>query len=177
MISDEDLKAMKVNINHKVTLVPQSTNDNCWLAAIAMLKGATTYTPQPYVDTRFFLSEHGGIPPQAEYYKRLARAYRLRYAELKPGAGATQTLPQFQKLLTIAPVGVFDTQLLLGNWTPHATVIGAMKGNGTPSATMLTEYNPLPVNKGTICLPKSYQTWVKQPRYLSSPQTILCLLY
>jgi len=168
---------MTVIIYHNVTLVPQSANDNCWLAAIAMLKGATTYTPGPYADTGFFLSEHGGIPPQAEYYKKLARAYRLRYAELKPGADATKTLAQFQKLLTIAPVGVFDTQLLLGKWTPHATVIGAMKGNGTPSGTMLTEYDPWPANQGKIHPPISYQAWITRSRYLSRPKALLCLLY
>lgn len=169
---------MNVTIDHHVKLVPQSSNDNCWLAAIAMLKGATTYTPGPYADTGFFLREHNGIPPQAEYYKRLASAYRLRYAELKPGAGATKTLPQFQKLLTIGPVGVFDTQLQNGKLpTPHATVIGAMRGNGTPSGTMLKEYDPLPPNQGTIRPPISYQAWITRPRYLLSPKTILCLLY
>ncbi len=166
---------MTVNIKHKVTLVPQSTSSTCWLAAVAMLKGATTYTPGP-IDTSFFLPEHGGIPPQAEYYKRLARAYRLRFAELKPRAGAKKTLPQLQKLLRIGPVGVFDTQRLHGGATPHATVIGAMKGTGTPSGTMLTEYDPSPVNRGTI-RPISYQSWITQPRYLSSPITKLCLLY
>ena len=167
---------MSVNINHKVTLVPQSTNDTCWLAAIAMLKGATTYTPEPYADTGFFRHDYGGIPPQAEYYKRLASAYRLRYAELKPSIAASSTLPQFEKLLIIAPVGVFDTQLIHGKWTPHATVIGSMKGTGTPSGTMLTEYDPLPVNRGKIRL-ISYQKWLSKPRYKSSPRTILCLLY
>lgn len=169
------MKAMTINIKHNVTLVPQSTDSTCWLAAVAMLKGATTYTPGP-IDTSFFLSDVGGIPPQTEYYKRLARAYRLRYAELKPRAGAKRTLPQLQKLLTIAPVGVFDTQPQRGGATPHATVIGAMKGTGTPSATMLTEYDPLPVNQGTI-RPISFQSWITQTRYLSSPTTTLSLLY
>lgn len=166
---------MTVNIQHKVTLVPQSTTGNCWLAAVAMLKGATTYTPGP-INSSFFLPEHGGIPPQAEYYKRLARSYRLRYAELKPRAGARKTLPQLQKLLTNAPVGVFDTQRIHGTVTPHATVIGAMKGTGTPSATMLTEYDPWPVNQGVV-RPISFQSWITRPRYLSSPMTTLCLLY
>ncbi len=140
-----------------------------------MLRGATTYTPGP-IDTSFFHSDIGGIPSRADYYKRLARAYRLRYSELKPRAGAKKTLPQLQKLLTIAPVGVFDTQRLGGKVTAHATVIGAMRGDGTPSATMLTEYDPLPVNWGAI-RKISYQAWITRPRYLSSLTTILCLLY
>ena len=166
---------MTVNIRHKVTLVPQFTASTCWLAAVAMLKGATTYTPGP-INSSFFPKEIGGIPPQAEYYKRLARAYRLRYAELKPRAGARKNLPQLQKLLTIAPVGVFDTQLIHGKVTPHATVIGAMQGNGTPSSTMLTEYDPWPVYDGKI-RKISYQSWITRPRYLSSPTTTLCLMY
>ena len=176
MFYDEALKAMKVNIYHHVTLVPQSADDNCWLAAIAMLKGATTYTTGPYVDTGFFRSDYSGIPTQALYYQKLAKAYRLRYAELNPRASTTKTLSQFQKLLTIAPVGVFDTQPVnvKGKFTAHATVIGAMRGNGTPSGTILTEYNPLPVNQGKIDPPISYQAWIKRPRY---SQAILCLLY
>ena len=166
---------MTINIKHKVTLVPQSTASTCWLAAVAMLKGATTYTPGP-INSSFFRSDYGGIPPQAEYYKRLARAYRLRYAELKPRAGAKKNLTQLQNLLKIAPVGVFDTQLVHGKVTPHASVIGAMQGSGSPSSTMLTEYDPWPVNWGKI-RKISYQSWITRPRYLSSPTTTLCLLY
>jgi hypothetical protein len=152
-----------VNIQHSVTLVPQTYDMGCWSAATSMLLGSRmTVGPGPAK-----LTSVGGLDVKTDLkdltnVRLFARAYGLQFQEPQ-----CWTIGGLLELLRRSPVmmcGLVPDVL-------HAVVIGSAVGDATASGTHLRIYDPLPVNKGTE-LSATYATIV-----LTYPEATSFLLH
>jgi len=122
------------NIQHPIKLSPQPTGMTCWSAATTMLFG-TTFTAGP---GKAELSEDGGLLADSTNIATFAHSYNLRM--YYPQTWSVDGLVQLLKRGPVALMGAIPSL--------HAVVIGGISGDGTPSGTELTIYDPWPPNIG-----------------------------
>jgi hypothetical protein len=127
-----------INIHHRVTLFPQPTNMTCWSAAATMLFGSL----ESVGSGRATLQPSGGMDFNYANIQVFARGLGLL---LHPPQ--SWTVQGIANLLQRGPIMITGRVLRdprTGRPVPHAIVVGGMIGDGTPSGTSLTIYDPWP---------------------------------
>jgi hypothetical protein len=115
-----------------VELLHQTTNDNCWATAAAMVEGWATRTSAPIRDT----------PAPADIEDAAARCNLEVEPPLSYSIDGFQSLLQYE-----GPLWVAGEQQFTGGGgiaTPgfHAVVVVGMYGDGTPKGTFLYVFDP-----------------------------------
>jgi hypothetical protein len=124
------------DIQHRVTLFPQPTDMTCWSAATTMLFGSN-FSAGP---GQAQLAENSGIYAREANIQAFARDWGLHIYWPQ-----TWTVPGLVEVLRRGPAA------MLGRMPQsHVVVIAGIRGDGTPTGTDLTIYDPHPTNIGTI---------------------------
>ena len=142
----------KYNIRHHITLVPQLTNSQCWLASTSMLMGRSI--PAASIPSEL-LAPGGGLRNDSDLLRpenttKFAQHFKLKIyypQSWEPGGLAN--------VITSGPVAAHILWNISGYLTGtgssgHFAVIAGIRGDGTSLGTTLRIYDPWPVGIGKI---------------------------
>jgi len=130
-----------INVQQRVTLIPQMTGVTCWAAAASMVLGNQSVGKGKAKELGT-----GELQATDANIRRFAQQYGLVMR-----ARSSYTVEGLANLLKKSPLWA------AGNG--HVVVIAGMEGDGTPSGTILTIFDPWPVGKGDV--PRvSFKKWV-----------------
>lgn len=122
-------------VDYNITLIPQTTATNCWVAATSMLIERTIPSDGPWV------GERGGLHIRDQNaMQQFARNYNLIYLPQQ----ISLSISVIENLLRTAPFmlisGIAPRNGVIGT---HALVVGGINGE------LIHAYDPEPANRGT----------------------------
>jgi len=133
---------LRVEIDHRVRLIPQRTNWSCWEAAASMVSAA-----------RGLPLSVGTSMQHMVYYLTSGLDGREADAQLARELGWRQLnhSPSLEELIFImrrGPIYVSGNLTAIGS--AHAVVWGGLYSDRQPNGTVIKVYNPSPVGSGSI---------------------------
>mgnify|MGYP000957136434 CR=1 FL=1 len=143
------LMGLSVEIDHRVTMVPQHFLNGCWTASAAMVMGVEMSVSPG--DAHLVLPDDRNDPNwgqlESSNANLIAFAEHIGCHAMEAGVAA----PRLAQFLSRRPVWV------AGRWNDghghtggHVVVISGLWGDGTNEGTIIRVHDPWPVNQGAI---------------------------
>lgn len=154
-------------VKYSVQLVPQMTEVSCWAAAAAMLvswRQEVSVIPSEIANRIGYWREYDerGYSINDE---KVFKYWGLTYFRMTPNCkGLAKLIAENGPLIIVT---MEDPQQ---QDVAHARVIAGVKGDGSPEGTILTIYDPWPVNSGSV-YEETYAQFIVKYNQLSSRST------
>jgi hypothetical protein len=154
-------------VKYSVQLVPQLTEVSCWAAAAAMLAGwrdEVSINPAEIAGRIGYWSQYheNGYSINDE---KVFRYWGLTYYRM---------IPEIKNLIELiaenGPLFIVTSEDPNQPNMVHARVVSQISGDGTPSGTILTIYDPWPVSKGSV-YEETFEQFIAKYNTVSSRST------